>query len=461
VGSLHPGHSGAPILDANKHVLAVGNGGLQKFSSIGWAIPLERIHWQPVRGKSALTLLKQLPHAGLFAYDDEAETAEKRTLGWQQRVETHLESIEHSVATTNEEVRHVVNLLEEELHVKNLQIEFLQGQIAAGMIQPSKQAENLAMRIPDTADDYALALKAIANREYDKARTLLDRVALKKEQELVRIYYARGDMEFYSGHYKDAAVWHRKVEVFEPGNANVLAAVGSDLLHAGNYLDSGTFLEKSLKIREQELGPNDPFTGVSLNNLASLYEAEGQYHEAEPLYKRCSEIIERTLGPSHPNTAACFNNLGGLYFHEGKYSDAKSFFERALKIDEQAADEGNLGTACTLSNLAALYERQGKYLEAKPLIERALKLREKIQGLEHPDTASCLGCLARLYERQNKYTDAEVLYKQAIEIMQKALGPEHPVTISSLSNLAGLYQAEGRYADAESLYTSILKIREL
>lgn len=39
-----------------------------------------------------------------------------------------------------------------------------------------------------------------------------------------------------------------------------------------------------------------------MNNLASLYFAQGHYAEAEALYRKALEICERTLGTEHPDT---------------------------------------------------------------------------------------------------------------------------------------------------------------
>ena len=49
------------------------------------------------------------------------------------------------------------------------------------------------------------------------------------------------------------------------------------------------------------------------NNLAALYEAQGRYAEAEPLYKRALAIYEKALGPEHPNVATSLHNLALLY----------------------------------------------------------------------------------------------------------------------------------------------------
>ena len=46
-----------------------------------------------------------------------------------------------------------------------------------------------------------------------------------------------------------------------------------------------------------------PDTATSLNNLALLYDNQGKYDDAEPLYKRALAVREDVLGPMHPYTA--------------------------------------------------------------------------------------------------------------------------------------------------------------
>ena len=66
---------------------------------------------------------------------------------------------------------------------------------------------------------------------------------------------------------------------------------------------------RALKIKEEQLGGEHPSTATSLNNLAELYERQGKYVEAEPLYVRALKIREEQLGGEHPDTAASLNNL--------------------------------------------------------------------------------------------------------------------------------------------------------
>ena len=61
------------------------------------------------------------------------------------------------------------------------------------------------------------------------------------------------------------------------------------------------------------LGPDHPDVARSLNNLADLYERQGRYAEAQPLFERALAIRERAVGPDHPDTATSMNNLAAFY----------------------------------------------------------------------------------------------------------------------------------------------------
>ena len=47
----------------------------------------------------------------------------------------------------------------------------------------------------------------------------------------------------------------------------------------------------------------------TLNNLALLYDAQGQYEKAEPLYRRSLAMSEQALGPKNLDVAQSLNNL--------------------------------------------------------------------------------------------------------------------------------------------------------
>ncbi len=158
-----------------------------------------------------------------------------------------------------------------------------------------------------------------------------------------------------------AVLWLCSTSAFaqvEPWQGHMVAGVQA--YQQGNYPEAEKQLVAALKEAEG-LGPQDPRLATTLNNLALLYDAQGKYAEAEPLYKRALAIREQVLGPEHRSVAT------------------------------------------SLSNLAELYKAQGKYAEAEPLYKRSLAIREKALGPAHPDATQGWAHLVLKLARSNLF----------------------------------------------------------
>jgi len=189
----------------------------------------------------------------------------------------------------------------------------------------------------------------------------------------------------------------------------------------GHYGDAEKSIKAALKEAER-FGPQDLRLGTTLNNLASLYEAQGKYAEAEPLDKRALAIEEKALGPEDPYVAIIgLNNLAELYHQQGKYAEAEPLHKRSLSILEKALGPEHPIMAKSLNNLGLVYTAQGKYAEAEPLYKRSLAIREKTLGPEHPSVASALENYAVLLRKTNREAEAAKLEARA-----KAIRAMHP-----------------------------------
>jgi hypothetical protein len=69
-----------------------------------------------------------------------------------------------------------------------------------------------------------------------------------------------------------------------------------------------------------------------LNNLAGLYEKQGDHAEAESLYKKSLAIMEKALGPNHPHVARSLESLAGFYRRINRDAEAEPLEERAARI---------------------------------------------------------------------------------------------------------------------------------
>jgi tetratricopeptide (TPR) repeat protein len=215
---------------------------------------------------------------------------------------------------------------------------------------------------------------------------------------------------------------------------------------------------RSLDIKERALGKDHPSVATTLHNLARLYEKQELYDRARPLYLRSLDISE--LGKDHPSVATTLHNLADLYEKQGLYDRAEPFYLRSLDIKERVLGKDHPSVATTLYNLAGLYKEQGLYDRAEPLYLRSLDIKERVLGKDHPSVATTLYNLAGLYKEQGLYDRAEPLYLRSLDIEERALGKDHPSVAITLHNLACSYQEQGLYDRAEPLYLRSLDIKE-
>ena len=104
----------------------------------------------------------------------------------------------------------------------------------------------------------------------------------------------------------------------------------------GRYGDALPLVEQALALSRKALGRDHLGTAMSLNRLASLYQAKGEYARAEPLFRESLEVYEKGLGPVDMAVAHSVNNLALLYVDKGEYVRAERMFQRAIEIYEMA-----------------------------------------------------------------------------------------------------------------------------
>src|SRR5260370_9519922 len=97
-------------------------------------------------------------------------------------------------------------------------------------------------------------------------------------------------------------------------------------------------------------------TGSRSHQLAYLYQQQGKYLEAEPLYLRALSIYEQAYGPEHPSTAATLHQLASLYQQQGKHPESYPLYLRALPTSETLSGPHHTFTPKTVNNYTSLYD---------------------------------------------------------------------------------------------------------
>ena len=162
------------------------------------------------------------------------------------------------------------------------------------------------------------------------------------------------------------------------------------------------------------------------NKRGVLFLEAYAFEQIETLFITAKSLAERHLGEEHLDTAAVLNNLALLYQAQGDYAKVEPLLQRSLAIWEAALGAQHPDVATSLNNLAELYKAQGDYPKAEPLYQRSLTILEAALGGHHPHVATSLNNLAGLHEAQGEYVTAEPLYQRAIAILEAAFPDGHP-----------------------------------
>ena len=152
-----------------------------------------------------------------------------------------------------------------------------------------------------------------------------------------------------------------------------------------------------LAIREKALGTDHPDVATSLNNLALLYITKASTRRRSRSTSGPGDP-EKALGKDHPDVAQASTTWRGLYETQGQYAKAEPLYQRAWRSGKRRWAR-TTPTWPSLNNLARC-TRPGPVREGGAALPAGLAIQEKALGEDHPDMATSLNNLAALYDDQ-------------------------------------------------------------
>jgi class 3 adenylate cyclase len=102
------------------------------------------------------------------------------------------------------------------------------------------------------------------------------------------------------------------------------------------------------------------------------------------------------VGNHHPDVATSLGNLAALYDNQGRYEAAEPLYIEALQLRKDLLGDRHPAVATSLNNLAELYYSQNRFAESEPLLLQALEIQQQVLGNVHPDTIVTQQILERL-----------------------------------------------------------------
>ncbi len=232
--------------------------------------------------------------------------------------------------------------------------------------------------LEDTRDDGLIArslLKRVGEDRYQLHQVVQEYFRIKLEQRVDR------------GQSIKTNFWQVMVEIAK----TIEQLPTTDLIEM--VRESITHLEEGVRSWIDAITDEDlpwPFAGIG-----RFYEGQGNYSFAEPWRRNCLDVIQQRVGKEHPYLATSQNNLATLYESQGRYEEAELLYLSALEIQGLFGDR-HPDFAISQYNLGILYQKQGRYPEAEDLYIQALAVYQSKLGSNHPMTQGILKLLNSL-----------------------------------------------------------------
>ena len=196
-------------------------------------------------------------------------------------------------------------------------------------------------------------------------------------------------------------------------------------------------------------------------DLAVKRHTDGQFHEAEALYRKILEVqpnhadalhlygvlagqhgnfelsinlIERAIAIA-PNMASFYSNLGNAYMGAGRATDAANSYKTASKLESNEID--------TLIQMGHSLCKNNQLQEAIPVYTRIIELNQNI-----PEAHVCLGSI---YLALSKFDMAIEKFYSALKLK--------PDSFEALNNLGIVYRHIGKMKEAIEVFNRAIHLR--
>ena len=218
----------------------------------------------------------------------------------------------------------------------------------------------------------------------------------------------------------------------------------------GDNVKSEALTLRALEIRRGVLGPDDPLTADTLNQLAIVRYGQAKLADSEALYREALAVDRKKLGPDNPETVSILENLGGALLAQKRYDEVLAILGEVLEIRRAKLGADSPQVTRTMLNMATTHMMAG-HIEAADAGFVAALPRFRAERGDDPDVAITLSNIGLLRAKEGRTADAEDFYRQALAIEVRKLPATHPMLARNRLWLGQLLVDRGQYAEAEQL----------
>lgn len=304
--------------------------------------------------------------------------------------------------------------------------------------------------------------------------------------EMARFFYSRTQVKAQLGDYRGAIADCEKAVEYAKGGlehaeyGRVLQGLALQYGYAG---DTKKSLDTWLRLaREMDTQGTRGFLFNSYRNIGQLYITLGDFRQAQAYADRSVVLLREAQGIGRPNPWSGYSGFRRAWWHgdvergnaniyeaRGQYREAEAALKKVetwwtegVRLPQEGppvpTDQLVHARDLAIAILGRVKARQGRMAEGEADVRRALLSRLKVTGKYNLQTAKFIGYLAGLLIEQDRLADAERLAQALVEIHQVLGVPgDASASVTLLSQLASIFNLQNRWEEAAKAYADLDK----
>ena len=229
----------------------------------------------------------------------------------------------------------------------------------------------------------------------------------------------------------------------------VRSALGNVYKTQARWDEARAIHEDVLARRQAVLGPDDPDSIASLDNLGMVADGQQDVRASFQYFERAYDAKVRVFGADHPQTLRQAYSLGILAGDLRQYDRSRALLEAALLGFEQEMGAQHNATLQARRAYANVLAEVGQLSEAEAQQRQVLAAMEQTLGAEDLNSTVTRDYLAYLLTLAMRFDEALPLYRRIRTEYAAAIGANHPVALAAEANTGRCLVHLGAFEEAE------------
>ncbi len=238
----------------------------------------------------------------------------------------------------------------------------------------------------------------------------------------------------------------------DPVAAQMRALKGTDLCMAGRVPEALSELRIALSVQRRVLPENDPFTLVTIRELATAFSAMGRTDSAYHYGQQALDMARIRFEPGDGQLGNVLDMMAEIKRDAMDLEGAQAMYMDLLRNIEPSGSNGAQYTSAYLG-LGIILNARGLPDSAIVYLNRSLEL-VRLQGDENA-LQNAMVPIAWSYAQQGQLDTAEAICRHALSVLGSGGGSR---LAAALSARGWIHEARGEWADALNDYRTALPL---